>query len=224
MDGRIEKIKLSFSCNEKLSKMRPCAEGLHCPTCNKTVVDFRQKTLAELTRQLEENESVCGIFSTDQMLKKRKTFQFGRLVASIFIALGLGTINKSVFGQTGAGDTLSAYQEQNKDENNFIGGIVETPAIFKYGGDKQLSDFLSKNINWPKNGRRGYVELFFAIDTAGRPGQVKIIKSLGTAADKEAIRLVMLLEFTPSTKYGRKVKEYRRLSIPFNMRGKKYIL
>jgi len=94
----------------------------------------------------------------------------------------------------------------------------------KPSGITQLSDFLSKNITWPKNGRRGYVEIFFAIDTAGRPGQVKIIKSLGTAADKEAIRLVMLLEFTPSTKYGRKVKEYRRLSIPFNMRGKKYIL
>lgn len=156
--------------------------------------------------------------------EKKKDIPIWPSCGENFFALGLGTINKSVFGQTGACDTLSTYQGQNKDENNFIGGLVETPTIFKNGGDKQLSDFLSKNINWPKSGRREYVELFFAIDTAGRPGQEKIIKSLGAAADKEAIRLVMLLEFTPSTKYGRKVKEYRRLSIPFNMRGKKYIL
>lgn len=64
MDSKIpiENISLSFVCDKKWDKMQPCKNGKHCLDCNKTVIDFTNKSMEELQAALSEEGEVCWRF------------------------------------------------------------------------------------------------------------------------------------------------------------------
>lgn len=67
------------------------------------------------------------------------------------------------------------------------------------GGTKAFREFIYSNLKYPKKALEakieGIVYLRYAIDHKGKVTEVKVLKGLGHGCDKEAKRIIKLLEF-----------------------------
>jgi len=90
--GNFQKPSLSFVCPADWSKMKPCEQGRLCGSCQKTVVDFTQKSDAEILEMLSKREEkVCGRFYAHQLNRPvRKGFSFQRIFSSALLLFGVG--------------------------------------------------------------------------------------------------------------------------------------
>lgn len=61
-------IQIPEPCGENFNKMTPVPGGRHCASCEKTVVDFRNYSDAEIGRYYKRHQGkVCGVFQEDQL-------------------------------------------------------------------------------------------------------------------------------------------------------------
>lgn len=213
----IEKIKFSYPCKEDLNKMNTCSSGLHCSICDKTVIDFRKRDLSELTKSLQEHNTICGIFSKKQVQQSNYISLFRKLIASLLIYIGIGITDKDLFAQTKTNDSLKVEEESDV----IFGSISETMPTYKNGGFQGLMKFLSENIKYPKDSIQGRVYVGFTIDTTGKPVDIKILRGLSEETDSEVLRVVELLEFIPGTSHGKKVPIQYKLPIIFDLKTNK---
>lgn len=66
--GKYLNIEIPQSCHENWNAMQPKAQGRHCLSCEKTVVDFTAMTDAELINFFsKKKDNVCGRFTTEQL-------------------------------------------------------------------------------------------------------------------------------------------------------------
>ena len=67
------KNKPSYSitkpCSADWGKMKPCASGRHCGSCDKTVIDFTNMTNAQIEDYFfqNRNKNICGRFYKKQL-------------------------------------------------------------------------------------------------------------------------------------------------------------
>lgn len=54
-------------CHENWTAMTPASQGRHCAACDKVVLDFTQKTDAEILALLKRTAAPCGRFRADQL-------------------------------------------------------------------------------------------------------------------------------------------------------------
>ena len=92
------------------------------------------------------------------------------------------------------------------------------------GGESALKAFLTRNIHYPKEvlqqGIEGKVYVSFVINEAGEPTDFKIAKSVHPALDKEALRVVKLMDnWIPGEIKNKKVSV--PLTVPINFRTTK---
>ena len=99
--------------------------------------------------------------------------------------------------------------------------LIETMPTFKHGGEKGLAKFLKNNLKYPKDSIEGKVYVSFTIDTTGKVIDPTIIRSLSTEADKEVLRVVKMLEFTPGTQGGKKKRIQYTLPVSFSNKKNK---
>ena len=95
-----------------------------------------------------------------------------------------------------------------------------------YGGKVELKRFLQQEMNYPENALankiEGTVVLSFIVDSeTGKPGELKVKKSVSPELDAEAIRLYKMLLFVPSYYLGDKVTTYSTLKIKFSTKAYK---
>jgi TonB family protein len=224
MNGKapIENISLSFTCNKDWEKMQPCSSGRHCASCNKTVFDFTTKGIAELHDTIEKEGNICGRFSQSQLFSAsgNERFNFKRLAASILLTLGFTTFSKELQAQTVS--TPNRNQDNVQSQAIVFGMLQETHPVYKHGGEQGMLDFIRKNLLYPDSESvNGLLVISFVIDTTGTVTEPKVVKGLSEAADKEALRVVKLLEFYPSTQDGRKVPIRYTLPVKFNAEKRK---
>lgn len=110
---------------------------------------------------------------------------------------------------------LNGLRKEKKEES-----FIKKP--FYKGGDKAMSDFIRKNLKYPKPAYdqkiQGMVVLRCEIDFKGLVTDVKVLKSLGGGCDEEAVRVARLLEFqVPKSPKGLKVTFHKDLRIPFQI-------
>ncbi len=69
MENKNFKVQINEPCHEDWNKMLPDEKGKFCLSCNKTVVDFSNKTDEEIKYILIEKskEKVCGRFKNEQL-------------------------------------------------------------------------------------------------------------------------------------------------------------
>ena len=89
------------------------------------------------------------------------------------------------------------------------------------GGETALMKFVYCNLDLTKanysENKKGRVYLQFAIDTTGRPADIKITKTPNEDYSKEAIRLVNLMpNWTTATQNGKTIKQQWNLPIVFD--------
>jgi TonB family protein len=210
----IENITFSFPCQEDPAKMTPCALGRHCSNCDKTVIDFRKRDLADLTKFLERDGSVCGLFSKSQVQTAPVKSPFRRILASAFIAVGLGAFNREAAAQTTGCDSVSHNHAMDEGKDAFLGTVIETLPVYKNGGQEGMFEFIRQNLRYPSDSAEGRVRVEFMVDSTGKPIDIKITQSLSEPADREVIRVVELMEFEPAMQGAEKIAF--RFAIPIN--------
>ena len=92
------------------------------------------------------------------------------------------------------------------------------------GGDAALMKYLNNNINYPQvameNGVQGRVIVQFVVTKNGTVGEVKVIRSVDSALDNEAVRLCKSLpKFIPGKMNDRAVNVWYTLPITFKLQG-----
>jgi protein TonB len=90
----------------------------------------------------------------------------------------------------------------------------------QFNGD--LAQYLSANIRYPENARsagiQGRVVLQFVVDIDGSITEIKIVKSIGSGCDEEAVRVVSNMpKWKPGKNNGVAVKTYFNQAILFQL-------
>ena len=90
-----------------------------------------------------------------------------------------------------------------------------------YGGKEEMKRFLHDHLVYPtedmKRKWEGTVKLNFVVTKEGKTENIKVIESVSTDVDKEAVRLLKLIDWIPSRKEGELVNVDYSLSIPFSV-------
>jgi protein TonB len=102
-----------------------------------------------------------------------------------------------------------AEEEEAAEEEVFF--IVEDMPKFKGGGTEAFRVWIGQNLRYPEiaaeNGISGRVFVQFAIDSKGEICDVKVVRGVDPALDKEAVRVVKSSPtWTPGKQRGRPVK------------------
>ena len=110
---------------------------------------------------------------------------------------------------------LKAQVEKNLYQFN----VDNFPEV--YGGKVELKRFLHDHLVYPaddiKNKKEGTIQLNFVVTKEGKTINVTVFKSLTPTTDKEAIRLLSLLDWVPSRKEGVPANVNFNLEIPFSI-------
>ncbi len=101
--------------------------------------------------------------------------------------------------------------------SNFL--FVEKEPDYQ-GGENQLIKFLGRSIKYPPKAidrsTCGRVLIGFVIDTAGKVGDVHIVRGIGDGCDEEAMRVVSSMpDWKPGSQNGKRVKVSYQLPILF---------
>lgn len=96
---------------------------------------------------------------------------------------------------------------------------VEKKPVY-IGGDSLLNDFISRNVQYPaeakKNKEQGQVVVQFVIDEKGLIKNSKVLTSVSTTLDAEALRLINTMPaWTPGSQKGKAVAVLHMLPINF---------
>jgi len=138
-------FKIPEPCHENWNQMKPSAKGRFCSSCEKTVIDFTNKSTLEIGNYLKENlhHGVCGHVNTSQLdqviLKIPATTIYQLRFSTRFFALALlivmGTTLLSCVSDNGTKQKIDAIE------------IIDSTA--KNSKDKPLSinDNLDHNID-----------------------------------------------------------------------------
>lgn len=105
------------------------------------------------------------------------------------------------------------------DEKPFV--TVEQMPSFK-GGESAMNKFITDNIKYPasakENGIQGRVTVRFVITQNGKITDIKVIRGIDPACDKEAIRIVESMpDWEPGKQNGKAVSVYYTLPIKFSL-------
>lgn len=126
-----------------------------------------------------------------------------------FLVLLLFCSSTALYGQKEADSLLSSR-------------VFETIPEFP-GGMEEVYEIIKRNIKYPKEEYKqkigGVVKAAFTIDTLGNIINIKIIQSVSENIDKEAVRVIGLLNgWKPGTQNGKKVKVTYSMPITFHIR------
>ncbi|MCB0514745.1 MAG: hypothetical protein R2798_13740 [Chitinophagales bacterium] len=104
------KIPKPKYCGQNWLDMTPTENGKLCEECKKNIIDFSQKSWAEIEKtQIDNNNSICGMYSKKQLQywgQEVPTFAANKSITTAAIVVGLTT--GSVFGQVAnKADTLN---------------------------------------------------------------------------------------------------------------------
>jgi len=114
-----------------------------------------------------------------------------------------------------------------KDELYIYEGGIASEIFLKYpGGEKALSEFLNKNIEYPKEAQEkeieGTVYVNFIVEKDGSLSNINILRSCHKLLDDEALRVVkMMPKWKPEQTGGKNSRMRFNLPIVFKLDDKK---
>lgn len=112
-------------------------------------------------------------------------------------------------------------QEEEAVEETEVFFIVENMPEFP-GGDLELRKHIAQNVQYPEiakeNGIQGRVFVQFVVNQKGEVEQVKVVRGVDPALDKEAIRVISTLpKWKPGSQRGKPVKVSFTVPINFQL-------
>ncbi len=106
-----------------------------------------------------------------------------------------------------------------QDKGRYSFNVDNFPDV--YGGRTELKRYLNDHLVYPtddfKNKKEGTVLLTFVVTKEGRSTNIEVAKPVTNAINKEAVRLLKLIDWIPSHKEGNVVDVKFSLEIPFSV-------
>jgi hypothetical protein len=106
---------MTLPCKKSFSELR--AEGFHCSSCNKKLVDFRNRSTEEINATIRNSEQkVCGVFDSRQFASKVSHLPIGPLGMKVGMSL-LGILG--FLGPVVLSSCTDAKEAQEEKQNAF---------------------------------------------------------------------------------------------------------
>lgn len=153
-------------------------------------------------------------------------------MALVFMAYGSDSA-KSVVNAIVSSDSFSDGKvSQNSvdgkepvvSSTEFADSVYSTPDVTPEfsGGVAGMSNFLSENMNYPaecmEKNEQGTVVVKFVVYATGKVGDAEVIKSVSSALDAEALRIIgKMPDFKPGRKDGKPVNVSYTMPIRFRL-------
>ncbi|MFH1121631.1 MAG: M56 family metallopeptidase [Bacteroidota bacterium] len=123
----------------------------------------------------------------------------------------------------GEGEKHSTYAvpEEKKSDNSEVFTVVEQPPVFPGGEDARIA-YVINNINFPSEakskGIQGTVYVTFVIEQDGSVSNVKVLRGVHPALDKEAVRVIQSMpSWTPGKQRGKPVRVQFNMPVKFSL-------
>ena len=118
-------------------------------------------------------------------------------------------------------DKVDQYLAERKDTINVYDCVEQMPSF--PGGSQKLKEFIEENLRYPKELEetcvQGRVIVRFVVERNGKLSNVKVVKSVHPALDKEAIRIVKLMpRWIPGRQNGITVRVKFYIPIIFRLK------
>ena len=115
--------------------------------------------------------------------------------------------------------TMPCYA-QDEDPGEVFRAVEQMPAF--PGGDAALMKYINEHLQYPplamENNIEGRVIVQFVVTKAGKIGDVKVVRSVDSALDAEAVRVVKTFpDFIPGRSNGKPVNTWYTLPITFRL-------
>ena len=116
-------------------------------------------------------------------------------------------------------ETLVEEVQEVKEESVVFEVVEQMPSF--PGGEKALMEFLSKNTKYPsvaeENGIQGRVVCTFVVETNGSITDVKVVRAVDPALDREAVRVIKSMpKWIPGKQNGKAVRV--KYTVPVNFK------
>lgn len=120
-------------------------------------------------------------------------------------------------------DYVTEVYEEEIEEAPIPFALVEDKPSFMGGDANTFNKWVAKNLKYPEiakeNGVQGRVTLQFTVDTDGKIKDVKVLRGVDSALDKEAVRVVSSSpKWTPGKQRHRPVKVIYIFPVLFQLR------
>ena len=115
-------------------------------------------------------------------------------------------------------------------EDGYLAGEVDTTKVYDVvermpcfpGGDQKMHEFIEKNLHYPKEcaekGLQGRVIVDFVVERNGTLTDIRVVKSVNPALDKEALRIVKLMpKWIPGRQSYKEVRVKYIIPITFQL-------
>lgn len=203
-------------CSEDWQQMTPTAQGRHCASCQRTVVDFTDKTQTDLeaAHAAAPDGRLCGRFRAAQLTPlPRLRPRLRRFLVALVLVCGLGLTSREAWAQVRKAELNTRFkpttelqlltpedfsplslteagQQPKQHEQIFLGMYVEQMPVFKGGMDGLIS-YLRQNLHYPDSATAsGKVFVRFMVAKTGAVAEAQILKSVDPLLDAEALRVV----------------------------------
>ena len=107
-------------------------------------------------------------------------------------------------------------------KNNMVYDVVEVMPQYP-GGQTAMLKYIMENIKYPKQamkeGIQGRVTVSFIVEKDGRVSNVRLLRSVQSALDKEAVRVVKSMpKWSPGKQNGKPVRVRFNLPVMFKLK------
>ena len=151
----------------------------------------------------------------------RKTPKAGLLKCLLALPLSIGLIGIGNAQEVQPEVSQTQAVHEPLEDDNVVLTVVEKMPVFP-GGQQALFEYLSKSIRYPAEAmaanEQGRVIVEFWVMKDGSIENIKVVRSISPALDKEAIRVVAdMPRWTPGELRGEKVNV--KYALPINFRS-----
>ncbi len=118
-------------------------------------------------------------------------------------------------------DKVDEYLAERRDTINVYDVVEQMPSF--PGGFQKMQEFIEINLRYPKELEetcvQGRVIIAFIVERNGKLSNIRVVKSVHPALDKEALRIVNLMpEWIPGRQNGKKVRVKYIIPITFRLK------
>jgi hypothetical protein len=190
MENKITNARLNFSCNQNWEAMEQVAEGRFCNACQKKVYDLRNENVAYFARILQENNnSICGMFSSDQMLKTPKKPYWKKWLVAAMVFIGFNAFAEKLKAQEKTIGVVAKEPTASGTQPVLLGEVVCTTSPAQL---KTLHAYLVKQCKIPASvngrivasfilGRNGVLEHLAVSNHLGAEVRTEVLRALKAA-------------------------------------------
>ncbi|WP_400193078.1 energy transducer TonB [Hymenobacter sp. B81] len=233
-----------LACHEDWHRMMPTAQGRHCASCQREVVDFTQSSAASLAaaQAAAPDGRVCGRFRLSQLapescstaLRLRPRLRQFLLAAVLVFVQGLSARQAWAQAQgrpvvpfrpaaaaplyqlPGSLPAPAASDAIKPPEPTVYGGVMELMPV-PPGGMEGLTQFLGQHLRYPATTTvEGKVFVNFVVQRDGQLTDFQVLKGLDPALNAEALRVLKLMpRWTPGQQNYRPVPVSYTVPITF---------